>query len=128
MRKRVVPFPAALILLLPAALAALDRPRAPMPPKEVTVTLIGGAPDLAMEVVNFGLPLPPGFLTDAGLVRVYRADRPEAEAAVRSVERWRIDAKDGSIRAMQIQFRADFRQHSRQQIQIRFGSRGRKTN
>jgi hypothetical protein len=81
MRKRVVPFLAALILLLPAAYAAIDRPRAPMPPKEITITLVGRAPDLGTEVVNFGLPLPPDFLSDAGLVRVSREHSAEVEAA-----------------------------------------------
>ena len=106
---RIVPLPAVLILLMPAECAGLDRPRAATPPKEVTITLVGRAGDLGQKVVNFGLPLPPGFLYDADLVRVYGADDTEVEAAVRSLEPWRIDGKNGAIRSLQIQFRADFR-------------------
>jgi hypothetical protein len=120
MRKRIVPLPAVLILLMPAAYAGFDRPRTAAPPREVTVTLVGRVGDLGAEIVNFGLPLPPGFLYDAGMVRVYGADDTEVEAVVRSLEPWRIDGKDGTIRSLQIQFRADFRGQSRQQIKITF--------
>src|SRR5690242_15119877 len=89
--------------LLPAApVAAVDRPQPARPPAGVTVTLIGRAPDLAVETVNFGLPLAPGFLSDASLVRVYDAGGAEVRAAVRPLEPWRIDGRDGSIRSVQI--------------------------
>jgi hypothetical protein len=39
---------------------------------------------------------------------------------VRSLEPWRMDGKDGTIRSLQIQFRADFHQHPRQQVKVSF--------
>jgi hypothetical protein len=105
---------------MPATCDGIDRPRAATPPREATITLVGRAVDLGTEVVNFGLPLPPGFLDDSALVRVYLGDGAEMEAAVRSLEPWRIDGKNGAIRSLQIQFRADFRRHSRQQVRITF--------
>ena len=128
MRTQVVPLPAVLILLMPAACAGIDRPRIAIPPREVTVTLVGRAGDLGAEIVNFGLPLPPGFLYDAGMVRVYGADDIEVEAAVRSLEPWRIDGQDGAIRSLQIQFHADFRGQSRQQVKIKFDKPRAKTS
>jgi hypothetical protein len=119
---------AAVILLLPATCAGIDRPRAAIPPREVTITLVERAVDPGMEVVNFGLPLPPGFLDDSALVRVYGEDGAEMEAAVRPLEPWRMDGKDGAIRSLQIQFRADFGKHSRQQVRIIFDKRRTKPN
>src|SRR4051794_15935870 len=98
MRNRSVQFYAALILL-PAAYAGTDRPRAATPPREVTIALLGRADNLGVEVVNIGLPLPPGFSNDAGLVRAYSEDGTELEAAVRPLEPWRLDGKDGTIRS-----------------------------
>src|SRR5262249_41113190 len=91
------------------------------PPDEVTVTLVGRAENLNTETVNFGLPLPPGFLDDAGLVRVVSASGKEMEAAVRSLEPWRVDGKQGSIRSLQIQFRAPFEREKTQTVKIVFG-------
>ena len=105
---------------MPAASAGIDRPQPPSPPREVTITLVGRAADLGKELVNFGLPLPPGFLSDAAMVRVYAENGTEIEAAVRSLEPWRIDGKDGTIRSLQIQFRADFRRPSPAARQGRF--------
>ncbi|HEY3836851.1 MAG TPA: hypothetical protein VGL72_09785 [Bryobacteraceae bacterium] len=117
----------ALILLLPAAYA-LDRPRVATPPREVTITLLARADNPATEVVNFGLPLPPGFLDDAALVRAFGENGTELEIAARSLEPWRIDGKDGTIRALQIQFRADFHQHHRQQVRITFDHKRTRSN
>jgi hypothetical protein len=111
-----------LLLLFAAALQGMDRPRRIKPPDEVTVTLVGRAENLNTETVNFGLPLPPGFLDDAGLVRVVSASDKEIEAAVRSLEPWRIDGKQGSIRSLQIQFRARFEREKTQTVRIVFGS------
>ena len=58
------------LLLLAGTAQAMDRPRPIKPPDEVTVTLVARGQNVAAETVNFGLPLPPGFLYDAGLVRV----------------------------------------------------------
>jgi len=115
-------------LLTLAAPASTERPQAASPPREVTITLVGRAARIGDELVNFGLPLPPGFLSDAGMVRVYAENGHEIEAAVRSLEPWRIDGKDGSIRSVQIQFRADLRGHSRLPIRVAFGRRRTKSS
>src|SRR5262249_15141444 len=103
-------------------------PRPRTPPREVTITLVGRATDLGTEVVNFGLPLPPGFLYDAALVKVNRGDGTEVESAIRSLELWRMDGKDGAIRSLQIQFRADFRNGAWQQVKIPLDKRRTKTH
>jgi len=77
--------------------------------------------NLRNETVNVGLPLPPGFLTDANLVRIYGDRGQEIEAAVRSLERWRIDGREGSIRSIQIRFQADSRVGKTQQVKAAFG-------
>src|SRR4051812_33120840 len=105
---------------------AVDRPVPAKPDKEVSVTLIGRAENLGNETVNFGLPLAPGFLRDAALVRVLDSSGAEVAAAVRSLEPWRIDGKDGTIRSLQIQFQADFRREKTQQIRVAFGTARRK--
>ena len=115
-------------LFLPALSANIDRPRAAKPPQEVAIVVVARASDAGREVVNFGLPLPPGFLHDAELVRVYGEDGAEIEAAVRSLEPWRIDGKQGAIRSLQIQFRADFRGRARLPVRIAFGKRRTKNS
>ncbi len=117
-----------LLLILAASLQGMDRPRPATPPNEVTVTLIGRAENLAAETVNFGLPLPPGFLNDAGLVRVSTPAGQEIEAAVRPLEPWRIDGKDGSIRSIQIQFQANFDREKTQRVKVVFGKPRRKNS
>jgi len=107
------------LLLLPAAFA-MDRPKAATPPREVSVVLLARAAEPGMEVVNFGVPLPPGFLGDPRKVRAFREDDSELEIAARSLEPWRMDGREGTIRSLQIQFRADFSQHPRQQVRITF--------
>jgi len=107
------------LLLLPSAFA-IDRPKAATPPREVSVVLLARAAEPGMEVVNFGVPLPPGFLGDPRKVRAFREDDSELEIAARSLEPWRMDGREGTIRSLQIQFRADFSQHPRQQVRITF--------
>lgn len=116
----------AVLLAFGASLNAIDRPQPPAPAGEVAVTLIGRAADLAIETVNFGLPLPPGFLDDSRRVRIISAAGDEIEAAVRPLEPWRIDGKDGSIRSLQVQFQADFRREKIQQVKAIFGDVRRK--
>lgn len=116
----------ALVALAPA-LRAIDRSHPAKPPAQLTVTLIGRADGLRAETVNFALPLPPGYLHDARLVRIYNASGNELDAAVRSLEPWRIDGKDGSIRSIQIQFQADFTRQKTQPVKIAFGKPRRKS-
>ncbi len=72
-------------------------------------------------MVNFGLPLAPGFLFDSGRVRVLDSRGAEIRAAVRPPEPWRVDGKEGSLRSVQIQFRADFRCQPEQLVTVIFG-------
>lgn len=99
----------------------MERPQPARPAREVAVTLAGRAENLGIETVNFGLPLPPGFLSDANMVRVAGPGGGEIEAAVRALEPWRIDGKDGTIRSVQIQFQADFRSAKTQTVRVVFG-------
>jgi len=89
-------------------------------PVEVAVRLEGRATDLRNELVNFGLPLPFGFLKDPRKVQVVDETGNSITAAIRSLEPWRVAGKEGSIRSLQIQFRADFSRANSKQIKIRF--------
>jgi len=91
--------------------------------KEVEVTLEGRTANPGREVVNFGLPLPPGFLSDARNVRVVNEAGQEVRAAVRPLEPWRIGGRNGSIRSLQIQFTLDFSRERTQRIKVRFEPR-----
>src|SRR5687768_9793019 len=112
---------AGILSVLVFSASAMERPQAAKPPNEVEVTLEGRVPGLAVEMANFGVPLPPGFLRDARMVRVLDSRGSEIEAAVRSLEPWRIDGKQGTIRSVQIQFRIDFRNGQTQRVTIAFG-------
>src|SRR5256885_1295436 len=78
------------------------------------------------EVVNFGLPLSPGFLSDPRNVRVVNAAGQELSAAVRALEPWRIGGREGSIRSLLIQFTSDFSHERTQRIRIVFDQPRRK--
>jgi len=95
--------------------------------ESVTVRLLGEADDLDNEVVSFGLPLPFGFLTESRNVRVLSEAGSELVAAVRSLERWRIGGRDGSIRSLLIQFKLDFSNQKAQRVTIRFDGKPKKT-
>ncbi len=112
---------AGILLILVFSASARERPRPAKPLNEVAVTLEARVPGLATEMVNFGVPLPPRFLRDARMVRVLDSRGSEIEAAVRSLEPWRIDGKPGTIRSVQIQFRADFRNAQTQRVTVAFG-------
>src|ERR1700676_5030699 len=83
---------------------------------EVEITLEGRTANLGRELVNFGLPLPPGFLTDPRDVRVINNLGQEISAAVRVLEPWRIGGSEGSIRSLLIQFTSDFSRERAQRI------------
>ncbi len=114
-------------LLAGPALLASNSSGKPDRVNEVEVTLEGRAPNLARELVNFGLPLPPGFLSNPRHVRVVTATGEEISAAVRSLEPWRIGGSEGSIRSLLIQFRSDFSHERIQRIKILFQQPQRKT-
>ena len=84
------------------------------------VKLVGRAENLGREVVSFGLPLPPGFLSDAKRVRVFDRAGKEISAAVRSLEPWRLGGRESSIRSLLIQFSADFSRERTQQVKVIF--------
>ena len=89
-------------------------------PTEVEVMLEGRTANLGRELVNFGLPLPPGFLSDPRNARVVNAVGQEISAAVRTLEPWRIGGREGSIRSLLIQFTSDFSKDRTQRIKILF--------
>ncbi len=92
----------------------------------LTVTLEGRAHDLADEVVSFGLPLPYGFLKDPRKIRIVDERGTELSSAVRALEQWRTGGRDGSIRSLLIQFKADFSKQKTQRVNVSFnGSRSR---
>ncbi len=88
--------------------------------REVEVVLEARVANLARELVSFGLPLPPGFLSDPRNVRVTSEAGEEISAAVRSLEPWRIGGREGSIRSLLIQFTADFSRDRNQRVKILF--------
>jgi len=96
-------------------------------PRQIKVRLEGRAGNLAEEVVSFGLPLPFGFLNDSGNVTVLDQEGTELATAVRSLEPWRIGGRDGSIRSLLIQFKADFSKQKQQQITVNFDGRRRRS-
>ncbi len=90
---------------------------------EVDVRLEGRAANLGSELVSFGLPLPPGFLSDPQHVRVVDQSGQEISAAVRELEPWRIGGRTGTIRSLLIQFTSDFGRMRTQQIKVLFQPR-----
>ena len=103
------------------------RPALRSTAKRVLVKLEGRANDLGEEIVSFGLPLPFGFLNDPHHVRVLAEDGMELVAAVRSLEPWRKEGREGSIRSVLIQFKADFSRRSSQVVVVRFDRRSQNT-
>ena len=78
------------------------------PQIDVDVTLVARAPDVGRELVSFGLPLPPGLLSDPRRASVLDDAGREIPAAVRVLEPWRLGGRAGSARSLLIQFTADF--------------------
>jgi hypothetical protein len=95
---------------------------------EVDVSLEGRAANLGSELVSFGLPLPPGFLSDPQHVRVVDQSGQEISAAVRELEPWRIGGRTGTIRSLLIQFTSDFSRTRNQQIKVLFQPRRKHEN
>jgi len=101
----------------------LLRQQKPAPVDGVTITLEARADKPGNETVSFGLPLPHGFLHDAQKVRVIDERGSELACAVRSLEPWRIGGREGSIRSLLIQFKADFSREKTQRVTVKFNSR-----
>ena len=91
----------------------------------VTIRLEGRAEKLGIETASFGLPLPFGFLSDVQKIRVVDERGVEFAAAVRSLEPWRVRGREGSIRSVLIQFKADFSRQKTQRVRVSFDARQR---
>jgi hypothetical protein len=112
--------------LLLACRSAFSRNSASRP-REVEVTLHARGETPGLELVSFGLPLPPGALSDPKRVTVLDAAGEEISAAVRALEPWRIDGKDGSIRSLLIQFTFDFGRVRVGRVKVLFDKARRKS-
>src|SRR5690349_1128515 len=110
-RRRLIENGMLALLALPFSRAALRSTS-----QRVVVKLEGRAGDLGNETVSFGLPLPFGFLDDPRRVRVFAEDGTESVASVRSLELWRKGGREGSIRSVLIQFKADFSRRKSQEV------------
>src|SRR5215208_5198039 len=94
--------------------------------ESVTVRLEGRADNPGNEVVSFGLPLPFGLLRDPQHVSIVDERAGEVPAAVRSLEPWRTGGREGSIRSLLIQFKADFSQQKNQRVTVLCDRRARR--
>jgi hypothetical protein len=94
--------------------------------KQITVILEGRTSDLGEELVSFGVPLPFGFLNDPYKVRIQNENGTEIAASVRSLEPWRAGGREGSIRSLLIQFKANFSQKRKQRVTVSFNGPRRK--
>jgi hypothetical protein len=83
---------------------------ASVPDKTITLTPNQGAS--ASELVNLGIPLPPGLLFDPGRLRILDANGVEVPASVETALTWHF--RDNSVRAVKVQFYADLRDGARQ--------------
>ena len=118
--------------LLAAAAAALAGRAAraqtplkvPRAGRSLDVMLVGRADELGEEVVSFGVPLPPEFLSDAGRVVVLDARGREVAAATRALEPWRLGGREGgSVRSVLVQFRSDFRNARTKRVTLHFNKK-----
>src|SRR4030095_8970075 len=95
--------------------------------EKVTATLEGRTENRQNETLSFGLPFPYGFLNDARTVRVLDEHGTELVAAVRSLGPWRTGGREGSIRSLLIQFKADFSTQRTHRVTVTFkGRQGRR--
>ena len=108
-------------------LAALPLVRFTQTSTSVVVRLEGRATDLGNEIVSFGLPLPPGFLSDPRRLSVTAESGSEIDVGVRALENWRVGGKSGSIRSVLIQFRMDFTNRRVRQVKIDFKNKPRES-
>ncbi len=112
--------------LIAAASATASGARARTPARHVDVSLVGRVVGLGREVVVFGLPLPPGLVTDPRHVVVLDERGDELEAAVRVLEPWRIGGRDGTARSVFVQTSLDFGASKTRRVRVVFGPRRRR--
>ncbi|MCA1620485.1 MAG: hypothetical protein LC795_14480 [Acidobacteria bacterium] len=101
--------------------------KTPRPGRELAVSLLGRADDLKGEVVSFGVPLPPDFLSDAGRLRVLDERGEEVAATTRALEPWRLGGREGgSVRSLLVQFKFDFRTVRERRVTLLFNKSPRR--
>jgi hypothetical protein len=97
---------AAVVLLVAGFDAAASPPRTSAPadtsPSQ-RIVLYRNAGRATEVAVSMGIPFAPGVLGDTGQLRILDAQGNEVPAAVQTTLRWY--ARDGSIRAVRVQFR-----------------------
>lgn len=117
-------FAAAAAALATRAAHAQSPLKTPRPGRSLDVALAARADELGEEVVSFGVPLPPDFLSDAGRVVVLDERGEEVAATTRSLEVWRLGGREGkSIRSVLVQFKSDFRTDRAKRVSLVFNRR-----
>lgn len=89
------------------------------------MALVGRVDGLGLEVASFGLPLPPGLLSDPRRVAVVDERGKEIPAAVRVLEPWRIGGRNGTARSVLVQAKLDFGAERTRRIRVVVGRRRR---
>ncbi|WP_394822793.1 hypothetical protein [Pendulispora albinea] len=98
-----------------SSILLLSRCYATASSERIPVELVRRSTGNGLEVVNLGLPLPPGLLDDARRIRVLAPNGRELPSVAREIEAWPLDA---SLRAAQVQTAIDFGDAQRLQIEI----------
>ncbi|MCZ7646044.1 MAG: hypothetical protein M5U26_12285 [Planctomycetota bacterium] len=92
---------------------------------EVKLTRNKAAPaDRAASTVSFGVPFPPGLLKDAANLKATdAADRP-VPLFTQELCRWRIDGKEGDVRAVLVQFDCEVPAGAEVKVTLYYGAPG----
>jgi hypothetical protein len=92
---------------LDVTLKVTERPAWPkVPSLSVDVALVPQVPQehLVTQIVSFGLPFGPGWLTDHKKIRVLAPNGKEIPAFTKPLVHWWIDGKKGTLRSVLVQF------------------------
>jgi hypothetical protein len=84
----------------------------------VTATLVPQTELKGATVVSFGLPFPPGTLTDDRNIRVTDAAGNELPVFTKPIVKWWIDRKEGAIRSVLVQFEVNLQSKTAQKVTI----------
>jgi len=101
-------------------------------PASTWITLLSSPGRRREELVNVGVPFPPGHLVDPARIHLVSEQGRELRASVRILERWRPPPGRGraggepSIRSVQIQFPIDI-ENGRARVKLVVGERRRNT-
>jgi imidazolonepropionase-like amidohydrolase len=97
--------PMSVLEKLGVVLKVTERPAHPKPGgSSVAVTLVPKVDDPGKSVVSFGLPFGPDVLSDDRLLRATGPDGQEIPIFTQPLARWWIDAKQGALRSVLVQF------------------------